>query len=222
MKTIAFIPLRIGSKTIPFKNIKAFCDKPLACYALEAAMKAELVDKVYIAFDDDTIREVLGWWNEKLHFLKVPEMNDACMQERPMLEFAKDHDFDRIVLLQATTPYMRAVDIDQGISLLSDWKFDSVISVCRQHRFLWGKTPGNAYPLNYKPEKRPRRQDWDGLIVENGAFFVTTKESLMKSECRISGNIGLYEMPAYTYFEIDDETDWLIAEEIYKRRILNG
>ena len=36
MKTIAFIPVRGGSKSIPLKNIKPFCGKPLVCWNIEA------------------------------------------------------------------------------------------------------------------------------------------------------------------------------------------
>jgi CMP-N-acetylneuraminic acid synthetase len=223
MKTIAFIPLRGGSKTIPLKNIKMFCGMPLACRCINAAKHSKLIDKIYIIYDDNIIKTFLSQYGGgKVNFEEVSEMDDKCMQEQPMLAFAKDHEFDAIVLLQATTPYTTAKDLDNGISLYRNGNFDSVVSVSRQHRFLWGQTAENAYPLNYSAKRRPRRQEWGGLLVENGAFFITSREALLNSECRIPGRTGLYEMPAYTYWEIDDETDWLIAEEIFKRRVLNG
>ena len=36
MSVIAFIPVRGGSKSIPLKNIKPFCGKPLVCWNIEA------------------------------------------------------------------------------------------------------------------------------------------------------------------------------------------
>lgn len=36
MKTIASIPVRGGSKSIPLKNIKPLCGKPLVCWNIEA------------------------------------------------------------------------------------------------------------------------------------------------------------------------------------------
>lgn len=31
-------------------------------------------------------------------------------------------------------------------------------------------------PLNFNPEKRPRRQDWNGELVENGMFYFVKRE----------------------------------------------
>lgn len=222
MKTIAFIPLRGDSKGIPLKNVRPFCNNPLAQWCIKAALESSLVDKIYIAYDESIIKSSLGWYTNKIEYVEVPKMDDHCMQERPMLEFAKTNDFDIIVLLQATTPYIKTKDINGGINLLWSEKYDSVISVCRQHKFLWEQNNNGAVPMNYNPKKRPRRQEWDGLLIENGAFFITSRQALLDSKCRISGRIGLYEMPNYTGYEIDDETDWIIAEEIFRRRILNG
>ena len=52
------------------------------------------------------------------------------------------------------------------------------------------------------------------FFVENGAFYITSRERLLQSECRISGKIGLYEMSEETYFEIDEPSDWLIMEQL--------
>jgi N-acylneuraminate cytidylyltransferase len=97
---------------------------------------------------------------------------------------------------------------------------DSVVSVCRQKRLIWSKC---GVPINYDPSDRPREQDWDGLIVENGNFFITSRAALLKSECRISGNIAFYEMPEDTYFQVDTLDDLDIIEKLMKnRRRTNG
>ena len=61
--------------------------------------------------------------------------------------------------------------------------------------------------------KRPRRQDNNGYMIENGAFYITTAKAFNESKCRVSGKIGFYEMPSYTYFEIDEEKE-LITHRI--------
>ena len=42
-KVVAFIPVRGGSKSIPLKNIKPLCNKPLVCWNIEALEACELV-----------------------------------------------------------------------------------------------------------------------------------------------------------------------------------
>ena len=55
MSVIAFIPARGGSKSIPGKNIKNFCGKPLIYWNLSALEKSELVDEVVVATDSEKI-----------------------------------------------------------------------------------------------------------------------------------------------------------------------
>ena len=72
----------------------------------------------------------------------------------------------------------------------------------------------NFKPLNYDPSNRPRRQDFDGFAVENGAFYITKKEIIEKLETRLAGNIGFYEMAVEDSFEIDNELDLEIIKSI--------
>jgi len=66
---------------------------------------------------------------------------------------------------------------------------------------------------------RPRRQDFDGLLIENGAVYVTTKEAFKATLNRVSGSIGLVKMPEASLYEIDTETDWQIVEELLINRL---
>lgn len=52
MKMLAIITARGGSKRIPKKNIKEFCGKPIICYAIEAALQAEIFDEVMVSTDN--------------------------------------------------------------------------------------------------------------------------------------------------------------------------
>ena len=67
MKTIAFIPVRGGSKSIPLKNIKPFCGKPLVCWNIEALENCPLVDEVVVATDSDDIWQTV----EKCNYQKT-------------------------------------------------------------------------------------------------------------------------------------------------------
>lgn len=63
MKTVAFIPARGGSKSIPLKNIKSFCGKPLICWNIEALERCSLVDEIVVATDSDKIEDVVSKYN---------------------------------------------------------------------------------------------------------------------------------------------------------------
>lgn len=220
---VALIPVRGGSKSIPLKNIKCIAGKPLIYWTLKAACESQCLDKVYIATDSPKIKEVVeGFGFEKACVIErsAETATDTASTEAVMIEFAQKYCFDNITLIQATSPLLRSEDIDRGTLLFKEKGTDSVLSVVRQKRFNWciGEN-GYAAPQNYDFYNRPRRQDFEGYLVENGAFYITSREALLKSGCRISGNISVYEMDESTYFEIDEPSDWIIIEELLKKQI---
>lgn len=220
---IAFIPVRGGSKSIPLKNIREIAGKPLVYWTVRAANDCKDIDAVYVATDSNRIKDVVESF--KLDKVKVvgrstENATDTASTESAMLEFAEKCEFDNIVLIQATSPLLRADDLSGGFAEFKRGDTDSVLSVVRQRRFQWSINR-NRYgePVNYDIFNRPRRQDFDGYFVENGAFYITRRKNLLLSGNRISGNIRMYEMDASTYFEIDEPDDWVIVEKQLENRI---
>ena len=56
---VAFIPVRGGSKSIPLKNIKPICGKPLVYWTVKAACGSKYIDRVYVAKKSKKIKEEL-------------------------------------------------------------------------------------------------------------------------------------------------------------------
>ncbi len=225
---IAFIPVRGGSKSIPLKNIKIICEKPLVYWTIKAACRCSYIDKVYVATDSDKIRETIESFKSGMEAdlfsraevigRSAESASDTASTESAMLEFAGKYDFDKIVLIQATSPLLTGADLDRGFEAFNREGTDSVLSVVRQYRFNWENDEnGFAHPVNYDVFCRPRRQEFSGYLVENGAFYITSKEELLKSQNRVSGNIRAVEMNGDAFFEIDEPQDWIIIEALMKK-----
>lgn len=225
---VAFIPVRGGSKSIPLKNIKPICGKPLVYWTVKAACCCKYIDKVYVATDSDKIRETVEHFQSSIEaniFSKAvvidrsaESASDTASTEFVMLEFAGKYEFDNIVLIQATSPLLQVSDLDRGFEEFDKPGTDSVMSFVRQKRFNWAYTvEGNVESTNYDVFHRPRRQDFDGYLVENGAFYITSKANLIKSQNRVSGTIKAVEMNEDTFFEIDEPSDWVIIEALMKK-----
>ncbi|MCD7824766.1 MAG: N-acylneuraminate cytidylyltransferase [Clostridiaceae bacterium] len=225
---VAFIPVRGGSKSIPLKNIKPICGKPLVYWTVKAACQCKYIDVVYIATDSDKIKETVEAFkcgSEAETFSKAQVIgrsaesaSDTASTEFAMLEFAGNYEFDNIVLVQATSPMLTAADLNGGFELFNTDGTDSVLSVVRQYRFLWDKDEkGNVNPNNYDVFRRPRRQEFDGYLMENGAFYISSKADLIKYQNRVSGNIKAYEMCEDSAFEIDEPSDWIIIEALMRK-----
>ena len=224
----AFIPVRGGSKSIPLKNIKEISGKPLVYWTVRAACGCKDIDVVYVATDSDRIRETVERFRsgtEKELFSKVQVIDrsaesasDTASTESAMLEFARKYEFENIVLIQATSPLLQAEDLTRGFEAFHAPGADSVLSVVRQKRFHWAEDEnGDAHPTNYDVFHRPRRQEFDGYLVENGAFYITSKAALLRTENRVSGHIRAVEMNEDTFFEIDEPSDWVIIEALMRK-----
>lgn len=225
---VAFIPVRGGSKSIPLKNIQPICGKPLVYWTIKAACGCKYIDKVYVATDSGKIKvtvEKIKNGIESYLFSKVEVIgrsaesaSDTASTEFAMLEFAKSYEFDNIVLVQATSPLLQSSDLDRGFETFFVPGTDSILSVVPQKRFNWSINEyGYAHPTNYDVFHRPRRQEFSGYLVENGAFYISSKVALIKSQNRISGNIKTVEMAENTFFEIDEPSDWVIIEALMKK-----
>ena len=75
----------------------------------------------------------------------------------------------------------------------------------------------NLAPVNYDYRNRPRRQDFEGLIAENGACYINSVGNIKRDKCRLTEKIAAYELPSYTAYEIDEEADWIIVETLMKK-----
>lgn len=223
MKTIAFIPVRGGSKSIPLKNVKLFCGKPLVYWTAKAAQNTQEIDEVIIGTDSEDIKKVvLDFGFNKLKVFERSPVNaaDSSSTESVVLEYLNSVNLnlhDTFVLIQATSPFLLETDLSKGILQLKNSKSDSLLSCAIVKRFFWNKE-GRA--LNYDFKNRPRRQDFEGTLIENGAFYINTVSNILKFGNRLSGNIDVYQMPEYSMTEIDEPDDWVYAEYLMKKHIL--
>lgn len=225
MSKIAFIPLRCGSKSIKLKNIKNFCGKPLAYWNIKALEDSDRIDEIIVATDCEEVISALSAFKfSKLSFYRRKPENaaDTSSTEDVMLEFIQKADLkpeDLFITVQATSPFTQTKHFDEALEKFSKEKYDSLLTCVKVKRFFWNE---NGTPKNYDYKNRPRRQDFNGELMENGAFYINTVQNIVNTRNRLSGKIGIYEMPEYTSVEIDEESDWIVAENLMQKHILSA
>lgn len=224
MKTIAFIPVRGGSKSIPLKNIKPLCGKPLVLWSIEALEACKRIDEIVVATDSDAIEETVDYGNykkTKVYRRLAQNATDTASTESVMLEYINEVELSLetvFMLVQATSPLTRTIHFTEALECFAAEEYDSMLSCVRSKRFFWN---ADGTSMNYDYLHRPRRQDFEGMLMENGAFYISTVGSIIKSGNRLSGRIGLYEMPAYTALEIDEPDDWRLMEDLMRCHVLS-
>jgi N-acylneuraminate cytidylyltransferase len=206
MKIVSLIPARKGSKGIKNKNLVDLCGNPLIYYSIHAS-KNSLVHETWVSSDSDEILNVSKNLGAKT--IKRPSQfsGDDASSESALIHFAEQINFDILVFIQCTVPLIKSKDINEGIEKMK--MFDSIVSVSETHQMFWDSN-GPLYDIN----NRSRRQKSIKKFIETGSFFITSKEKLLKSNNRLSGNIGFVEIPKHRSFDIDDHNDLKIVKTI--------
>lgn len=223
MKTIAFIPVRGGSKSIPLKNIKLFCGKPLVCWNIEALENCQEVDQIIVATDSDEIWTTVEKHNYRKTTLYRRSAENACdtaTTESVMMEYikyAKLEENNIFILVQATSPLTESKHFSEALQMYTSEEYDSILTCVRNYRFFWNE---DGTSMNYDYMNRPRRQNFNGMLMENGAFYISSVKNILRSGNRLNGRIGIYEMPEYTATEIDEPDDWIILENLMRKHVL--
>ncbi len=220
MSNIAFIPVRGGSKSIPLKNIKLLAGQPLVYWTAKASNDANCIDKVVIATDSEEIKNAV----KKFELSKVEiydrdseNANDTASTESVMLEYINKSNMnleDKFFLIQATSPLLKSEHIEKMYQKYLSENADSALSCVVNKRFFWTK---DGKSINYDYKNRPRRQDFEGYYMENGACYINKVSNILKDKNRLSGKISVYEMPEYTAVEIDEPDDFLLIEKLMEK-----
>ena len=134
MSTIAFVPVRKGSKSIPLKNIKLFCGKPLVYWCLLALQNSK-VDKIVLATDSKEISKKVKSFNFSkisIYNRSTKNASDTSTTESVMLEYINNANLSEesfFILVQATSPFTLSNHFNEALDLMS--KYDSVLSCCQ-------------------------------------------------------------------------------------------
>ena len=214
---VALVPLRGGSKSIPDKNIRLIAGKPLCAWALEAACRSGVFAQVVVSTDSPRITEVVHRLHLPVEVLDRPAelATDEASTESVMQHAAQFLDFDVLATVQVTTPLVQADDFREAYRLFTSGGYDALVTAVRTKRFFWSD---DGTPLNYVPENRPRRQDFPGTLMENGAFYYTRRTVREEPGCRLAGRVCVYEMAADSAVEIDEPADWALVERALRKR----
>ncbi|XP_006814772.1 N-acylneuraminate cytidylyltransferase-like [Saccoglossus kowalevskii] len=211
----ALICARGGSKGIPLKNIKILAGQPLISWALRAAVDANVYDSIWVSTDHPEIARIASEWGAQIHNRNPEAARDTSSAMETILEFTDRHpDIDIISIIQCTSPLIHPWMLQEAVRMIRNEGYDSVFGVTRKHLFRWTEAKNGAETKaeNLDPKNRPRRQDWDGELFENGQFYMFTRELLDQGLIQ-GGKIGYYEMEPQYSVDIDTDLDWPIAEQ---------
>ncbi len=224
MKTIAIITARGGSKRIPRKNVKEFCGKPILAYSILAAVSSGLFDEVMVSTDDAEIASIAAAYGARVPFLRsATTANDFATTNDVLLEVLQEYEkrgerFDLAACLYPTAPFVTAQKLKDAAKKLLESDADTLIPVVRfsyppQRAMI---VRNGRLVFEYPQYLDSRSQDLEPHFHDVGQFYFFRTEAFFKNRKLMVGNILPYEVPELEVQDIDNQTDWEIAEMKYR------
>ncbi|MDB3890139.1 acylneuraminate cytidylyltransferase family protein [Candidatus Pelagibacter sp.] len=214
----SIILARGGSKGIKNKNLIKIKNRPLIFWSINKSLESKEINFTWLSSDNPKILKTAKILGAKI--IKRPKSisNDKASSEsawQHAIRYIKNkHEIDVVVGIQPTSPIRGHGDFDKAIKLYNKKKFDSLFSSTKiQDVNIW-KYKNNKLIANYNFKKRKRRQEIINNYLENGSFYIFNANKFEKSNNRLFGKIGTYEMDKKYSFQIDDYIDLKIIKSL--------
>ena len=222
MSNVAIITARGGSKRIPRKNIKEFMGKPMLAYAIESALNSNIFDEVMVSTDDNEIAEIAKKYGATVPFMRSEKTaNDFATTADVLNEVIEEYKkqgktFDEFCCIYPCVPFLTGEILKNAYEKFKTSGADRLTPVVK-----YSFPIQRAFKLNEQglleyrePENAPKRsQDLEPMYHDVGMFY------FYKTEKMNSDKIAMLEMDEAMVQDIDNDSDWQMAEMKY--RIIN-
>lgn len=222
-KKLAIITARGGSKRIPRKNIKEFCGKPILCYSIEAAKKANVFDEIMVSTEDAEIAQVAKKAGASVPFFRSADTSgDYASTDDVIMEVLKSYqkinqEFDAFCCIYPTAPFLSGERLRSAMELLAE--ADSVMPVVP-----FSYPPQRGLVINQKgfverqfPEyATARSQDLLKIYHDCGQFYACRTDAFLKAGTTDVERLLPLILSEMEVQDIDTIEDWEMAEIKYK------
>lgn len=227
-QSVAIITARGGSKRIPYKNIKDFCGKPIISYSIQAALDAGCFDEVMVSTDDEKIAQVSRDYGATVPFMRGEKNSGDFASTVDVIEEVLEsyqkmgREFERACCIYPTAPFITGGKLKKAMELLAD--ADSVMPVVK-----YPSPPLRALILQEGAiaPKWPeyisyRSQDLPKMYYDCGQFYCFWVQKFQESRSLIMERTLPVEMEEWEVQDIDEPSDWKMAELKYQYKNYNS
>lgn len=220
--TLAVIPARGGSKGLPGKNTRPLAGLPLIGWSIRSAKESRTLTRTIVSTEDPSIAETARAAGGDVPFMRPAELaqDDSSLVGvlRHAVAWFESNEGTRVevvVLLQPTSPFRAAEDIDSVVRLILEGGADSAETVVEDHAHPYHRyflKDGRLLPWRPEMSASSRRQDFPPVYKPTGSVY-TVRRDLLMEEGVLSGkdHRGLLVGPERS-IDIDDEWDFRLAQ----------
>lgn len=213
-KITALLFMKGHSERVPGKNLKEFFGKPLLYWILDSLDQSDWISSTVINTDSEEIAETaLKYFDVKVHMRPDYLLTITSNEANQIMEYdINKTDADYYLQTHSTNPLLTTETINRSIEdFLGQTKYDSLMSVTAlQSRYYWPDGRG----INHDPKKLIKTQELPPIYEENSCIYMFSRAMFLDKKNRIGDNPLLFPINPIEAVDIDEESDFLIAESI--------
>ena len=224
MKALAIITARGGSKRIPRKNIKEFCNKPIIAYSIEAALKSGCFSTVMCSTDDEEIAAIAKQYGAEVPFYRSPETSNDYATTADVLKVViaeyekRGITFDYFCCLYPTAPFVSPEKIRYGYDMMIEKNANGAMPVVQFsypiQRAL--KIDDNKISMIQPEHLKSRSQDLMKTYHDAGQYYWYKVDAFRNEQNIMMLNPIAIVTPEDEVQDIDTLEDWKMAEVKYE------
>ena len=220
----AIIPARGGSKRIPNKNIKMYCDKPLLVHSIEQAQKSNLIERIFVSTDSDEIANIARQHGAEIIMRPENISQDNSTDYEFMKHFLDIVDFEvkMLVQMRPTYPNRDVNMIDTCIvKFLNNSYYDSLRTVIPNIY----KTPYKMYFIENNELKPLISGDFHNMpdqrlnktYIHNGYIDCIWPKTILEKNSVTGSKIYPFIMDENEVHDIDILEDFINSTKQYRK-----
>ncbi len=217
-KTVALLPMKAHSARVKGKNFRIFAGKPLFRWILDTLLFVEEIEKIVINTDAREILKENGLVDTDRVLIRdrKPEIcGDHVSMNLVIEDDLEAIDAETFVMTHTTNPLLSGPTLQEALQaynkgVAEDGK-DSLFTV-NEYQTRFYRDDGSA--VNHDPNVLLPTQELEPWYEENSNLYIFTKNSFKATNARIGEAPILFPTPTLESADIDNATQWRIAEII--------
>ena len=126
---IAMIPARMGSTRLPMKNLALLGGKPLMYYAIQAAKKADIFDRIIVNSEDIIFSKIAKRYGVGFYQRPKGLGSSATKSDFVVYDFIKNNPCDIVAWVNPISPLQPEEEVRQAVDYFLKNRLDSLITV---------------------------------------------------------------------------------------------
>lgn len=217
MRNLAIIPVRLGSKRLPRKNVLPFNGVPMFVHTYRAALQSKLFQTILVSTESEEVLDICDQYDIPVPFKRPEQLATDAAQLVSVIDYSlqelegRKQTFDNFCLLWATAPLRTATHIVEAFEMLrQNPELDGVLGTTVFNKSVFSgllvDQDGLLKPL-FPEEIRKVRSEQPVVVVDNSSMVWNRVNSFINHKTWLPPRLASYQMPEYCSVDLDTEQD---------------